>query len=146
MDDTAADLSRYAAPAGTLHYATGSVIGIVPVGEAQPLITAVKAMEIDDDAIRIITPDRLDDFELQLTGGGIGGSIRRFVSDAGGDLDLVRGFVRDLQPGRVAVHVNVGEDEEPRYRVGTIFDQHQAIQVNYLSRDAIETLNGKAFG
>ncbi len=146
MTETTGDLSRYATPPGELDYPIDCIVAIVPENQAPALIDAVKAEGISDDEIQIITPDRRDDFAVQLQGGGVKGAIRRFVSSTGGDLDFVTAIIQDLQPGRLGMRVDVGDDKDLKNRVAVAFRQHQGIHVAYLSRQAIETPDGEILG
>jgi hypothetical protein len=147
MTDASGDLSRYEAPAGELDYPIDCVIGIVPVEHVAGLIDAARAEGVDDDAVRIVPPDRRDDFAVQLRGGGVKGAVRRLISSTGGDLDLITALIRDLQPGRLAVAIRVGDhDDGLKDRIATAFQQHRGIHVNYLGKRAIETLDGEMLG
>ena len=146
MTETAGDLSRYAPPPGDLSYPTDSVIGIVPVDQAQALIDAVRAAGITDDAILVVPADRRDDLAASVGGSGFKGFINRLTASTGGDLDVANVMERDLQPGWVALGTNVGNDESLRFRVGEMYRQHQATHVNYMGRRAIESLDGEILG
>ncbi len=146
MTETTGDLSRYAAAPGGIDYPIDCIVAIVPDNQGPALIDAVKAEGISDDAIQVITPDRRDDFAVQLRGGGVKGAIRRFVSSTGGDLDFITAITQDLQPGRLGIRVDAGDDEDLKNRVAAAFRQHQGIHVAFLSRQAIETLDGEILG
>ena len=146
MTETTGDLSRYEPPSGGLHYPADSVIGIVPVEQAQPLIDAVRAAGAGEDAIIVVPAGRRDDLAAELKAGGVRGFVNRLTASTGGDLDVARVIERDLQPGRVALATNVGNDEALRYRVGDAYRQHQAIHVNFMGRHAIESLDGEMLG
>lgn len=146
MTETTGDLSRYEPPPGDLTYPTDCVIGIVPVEQAQALIAAVRAEGVGEDAITVVPADRRDDLAAPLRAGGVRGFVNRLTANTGGDFDLATVVQRDLQPGRIVLEINVGDDESLRSRVGEAYRQHQAIHVNYLGRRAIESLDGEMLG
>ena len=146
MTKTTGDLSRYEPPPGATSYPTDSVIGIVPVEQAQGLIDAVRAAGVAEAAVMVVPAGRRNDLAASLSEGGVKGFINRLTASTGGDLDVARIIQRDLQPGTVALATNVGDDESLRYRVGDAYRQHQAVHVNYLGRHAIESLDGEMLG
>ena len=146
MTESTGDLSRYEPPPGELNYPTDCVIGIVPVERARELIDAVRAAGAGEDAITVVPADRRDDLASPLRASGVRGFVNRLTASTGGDLDVATVIERDLQPGRVGLATNVGNDEALRYRVGDAYRQHQATHVNYMGRHAIESLDGEMLG
>ena len=133
-------LSSYDPPAGKLHYPANGVVGTVDADRVHLLVASLRAGGADDGGIDVITPDRRDDFDIPLAGGGVVGVVKRLAADTGGTLDLVKLLHDDLATGRVLVQVRV--DREIADSTAETFWRFGGTHVHYLTRFSIERLQG----
>ena len=134
------DLSRYAPPPGKRDYPRNCVVGTVMPESAEPIVAAVTAAGMADDAIAIVTPDRWNDNDLTEQEAGWRGIFQRAISSAFGDMDYLKDLSSDLDRGRLIMEIQVGRDADRRARVAEILRGNGAWHINYLSWGSIEGL------
>lgn len=134
------DLSIYYPPPGTIRYPENTIVGVVDTDDAPALIQDLKTDGATDDEIGVLTPDRRDDFEIPVEGGGIKATVKRMMADSGGDLDVVKSLRDELRPGRVLVRVKIDNDAASRDRTADSFWRHGGRRVQHLTRFRIEQM------